>query len=316
MGGFNFVLLVSSTLAGAAIAFYWWSRRRSPPAGTLILCASALLVLGASIWIDRPVSSFKPDNIPISIVVAFDLSPSMLAIPDPNQRPEFLPRYVRARNVLQKVFGSFEERRVPVNIALIGFTSKAEILMGWDKGTSQLREILDVGLSPGLFTSSGTNLEAAVTTIVRLFDMLPVETREASQKIVIIVSDGEDTTSKEMLRYAIDELSGQPFQVVSLHVGLSDANEGVPRYDHAGEFLGFEAMSGNTYSTPDAGTMRNLSRSTAKRGLFVRAEQDNAVQAILAATQSDQRPETDDAARSFLALSLFLLTALVCIRVL
>lgn len=316
MNGFTIFLLISTSLAGITTAIYWFSRRRRPPVYTLILLICGLVIVSASAILDRPEYSFEIDPAPLSIIVAFDMSPSMLAVPDPTEYPNIPARHIRVKSVLQKVFAGLEERQDLVNVSLIGFTKNAEILMGWDNNTSQLHEILKFGLSPELFTNSGTNIEAAVESIVRLFDMLPEETKDANRKIVFIVSDGEDTTSQETLGYAIDELSSQAFHVISLHVGLIGINEGVPRYDQTGEFSGFEAMSGNTYSTPNIETMLSLSRSSSLPGLYVHAEDDDAVERILGSMLDSRLADAAFSSLTLRVLGLFCITALVCVRVL
>ena len=179
-----------------------------------------------------------------------------------------------------------------------------------------LRELLQYGLSPDLFTSSGTSIEVAVETVVNVFSMLPQDLREASRKIALIVSDGEDTAAAESLGYALADLSSQPFDVIALQAGSLDTPEGVPRYDQVGEFLGFEMMSGNIYSTPDIKTMNAIPRASPQRGLYVRAEEPDAVEEVLKFVVDGQFRNQQMPGRLFFTLSLLGIVALICARVL
>ena len=194
MSTFNLVLLAVTVLAGVATILYWYRQRRRPPLYTVILVVSGLSLVGGSVLLDRAPYSYAPGATPVAIAIAFDLSPSMLAIPDPLTHPDNEPRYARARETLLGVFRALEERQANIVVSLAGFTKNAEILMGWDNSATQLREILQYGLSPDLFSSSGTSIEAAVETIVDVFGMLPKDLRDTSRKIAIIVSDGEHMT--------------------------------------------------------------------------------------------------------------------------
>ena len=313
---FTVLLLAATAIAGILTIFYWYGQRRRPPLSTVMLLLSGLLLLAGSTLLDRPAYDYAPQAPPLAIAIAFDLSPSMLAIPDPRTRPDTKPRYIRARETLLEFFRSMEERQQPVIVSLLGFTRDAEILMGWDYSAVQLREILQYGLSPDLFTSSGTGIEAAVETVVNLFDMLPQDIKETSRKIAIIVSDGEDTMPDESLGYALEELSSGSFDVIALQAGLLDSSEGVPRYGEVGEFLGFEVMSGNTYSTPDIETMHAISQASAQRGLYVRAEEAAAVAQILKFAVDRQDQNQSLSLQLFVALGLLGIVALVCGRVL
>ena len=316
MSKFTLFLLAATVLAGIAIILYWYGKHSRPPWYSILLVVSGLVLVGGSVLLDRPSHSYARQATPVAIAIAFDLSPSMLAIPDPLTHPDTPPRYARARETLLGVFRVLEEQQENIIVSLVRFTKDADILMGWDYSAVQLREILQYGLSPDLFTSSGTSIEVAVETVVDAFSMLPQDLREASRKIALIVSDGENTAAGESLGYALADLSSQPFDVIALQAGLLDTPEGVPRYDQVGEFLGFEMMSGNIYSTPNIETMDALSRASPQRGLYVRAEEPDAVEQVLKFVVDGQPRNQQMPGRLFFTLSLLGIVAVVCARVL
>jgi hypothetical protein len=240
----------------------------------------------------------------------------MLAIPDPTFDREIPPRYIRARDVLLVFFRTLEERRENVLVALVGYTKTAEILMGWDDSPSQFQEIIEFGLSPGLHTTTGTSTEAAVGTIIDLFDMLPVDLRDTDRKLAIIVSDGEDTLPSSFLGYAIEELASETFDVIALQTGLLEANEGVPRFGQVGEFLGFEAMGGDLYTVPDTHAMSAIANATSGRGLHVRAEDPAAADKILQFASSVGSDGANPEETLIAVLGMFAIVTILCARVL
>jgi hypothetical protein len=289
---------------------------RWPHAITLVLVGLGFVFCAWSVVLDRPSLSYAHDDTPIAIAVAFDLSPSMLAIPDPAFDGNIQPRYVRARTALLELFRILEERQQNMVVALVAYTKNAEVLMGWDHSASQLREIIEYGLSPGIHTTTGTSMEAAVGTVIDLFRMLPVELRDTSNKLAVFVSDGEDTLPQSFLGYAIEELGSQSFDVVALHTGLLDTNEGVPRYGEVGEFLGFEAMGGKLHTVPDAEAMDAIAHATIGRGLYVRAEDPLAAEKMLQFTVNVQTVDAYLENRAIAILGMFFVVLLLCARVL
>ena len=316
MSKFTLFLLAATVFSGIATILYWYGQHRRPPSYTVLLVVCGLALVGGSVLLDRPVYDYAPRTTPVAIAIAFDLSPSMLAIPDPLTHADTEPRYARARETLLAVFRALEERQENIIVTLVGFSKDAEILMGWDYSTVQLREFLAYGLSPDLFASSGTSIEAAVETVIDAFDMLPQDLKETSRKIAIVVSDGEDTTPSEYFGYALEELSSNRFDVIALQSGLLGTSEGVPRYGQVGEFLGFEMMSGNLYSTPNIDAMHAISQASPQRGLYVRAEERDAIEQVLQFTVGGRLRNPKFPGTLFASLSLFGIVALVGARVL
>src|SRR5690606_24671335 len=139
-----------------------------------------------------------------------------------------------------------------VMVSSLGFTRNAGVLAGWSGDAAQIRDVLEHGLVPGLFTRAGTSVEAAVDELLEVFAMLPQRAGEGSRRVAILVSDGEDTTGRSWLPYTLERLSSSPVELIALQAGALGYDEGVPRYGELGEFLGFERMGGVLYTVPDA----------------------------------------------------------------
>ncbi len=284
------VLIITATVViGIGVFLYWISfvnrnetaEKLRPSLPVLIL---VILAYGLLIWLsydEGPRYSYTLNDEPIAISIAFDLSPSMLAIPDPNIEPDSETRFERGRQVLYELFSSLEESEQNYIVSMIGFTEKANVILGWESNISQVREILEFVISPDLFTSTGTSIEAAINALANSFNTLPQNLREKSHKIAILVSDGEDTLPYSYLEYALEKVESSSFDMVSLQTGLIGQDEGVPEYGEFGEFLHFQPMGGKLYTVPDVDTMMQFSQIESHRGLYVRAESPDAVEDIL-----------------------------------
>jgi hypothetical protein len=312
-------LLVAAAVVIALLVFlYWRQRSRKPGVANrpsrlvLVLAGSGIVLCGWSLALEEPDLTYARRANPLVIAIAFDVSPSMLAIPDPQLTPDLAPRFARARNTLLAFFAALEERGEMPFVAMAGFTRKAEILMGWDQSAAQVRDVLQYGLSPDLFGSSGTSIEAAVDAIDRLFGMLPAAVSSPGRKIAIVVSDGEDTLPPSSVGYALEDLQAGAYEVIALQAGLLHEPEGVPAYDRVGEFLGFQVFGGREFTVPDAGLMSSLAEAPDVGGLYVRAEDPQAVERMLEfATASGRRTGVPEA--SLLAtLGMFLVVAALC----
>ncbi len=274
------VVIIWCVLAvSLAILLYWLFSGRSAPAGgrrpagpVAVLVGLAMLLTLWSAWLERPSYSYNPEVNPVAIAIAFDLSPSMLAIPDPASGSDLPPRYQRGISSLLELLAELEDRQIEVLVSMVGFTEKAEVIMGWESNISQIREMLQYVLSPGLFTSTGTSIEAATKALIQSFNTLPENLKEDTTKVAILVSDGEDTSTYSYMDYVMEELESSTFDIITLQTGLLDQSEGVPHYGEFGEFLDFESMGGKLYTVPDADTMMRLAEVQSHRGLYVRAE--------------------------------------------
>lgn len=302
-----------------AIAAYWLAparrariaSQREHLAGLLVVVAAGL---GISLWSvahERTTLTFEQQPNPLAIAIAFDLSPSMLAIPHPDIDAPVAPRFERGKAVLLEFLASLEERGEPVIVAVIGFTTRASIIMGWDQSTTQVRDILDHAVAPELFGSSGTSIEAAVNALDDAFEMLPENLRATERRLAIVVSDGEDTMRASSFDYATESLERADFDIIAVQTGLSDRNEGIPVYDAIGKFSQFRAVRGEPHTRPDFAAMHTVADSTPGRGLHVHAETPGAAQQILEfATGVDAGRAPDPAWLS--TLGMFFIVATLC----
>jgi hypothetical protein len=306
-----------------AAALYWTVRIDRPAlqagvrpsAAVIVLTGLALALVVWSAYLDRPSYTYSTADNTAAIAVAFDLSPSMLARPDPTLYPDVPPRYVRGKDVLNGLFRTLEDRQEDIVVSLIGFTRRAGVIMGWDSNVSQVREMLAYGLSPDLFTSTGTSMEEGVKSLAHTFDNLPEKLRETSRKIAILVSDGEDTAPTSYLSYALEALRTKPIAVIALQTGLLNTEEGVPRYGEVGEFKGFEQIGGRLYTAPDVDAMTQVSRSSS-RGLYVRAEDPEAVDKILGFIGDERASTGNELEKVGVITGLFLVVTLLLGRLL
>jgi hypothetical protein len=246
---------------------------------------SASIVAGAvfGLWsaiMDAPALSYEHAPAPVVLAIAFDLSPSMLAVPDPDFAPGEAPRFERGKQALLAVMRALEEREQPVLVSLIGFTREANMLMGWNQNVAQSGEAIRYALVPGLFGGSGTSLEAAVESVEDAFAMLPAAYADARQ-FAIIISDGEDTMREASFGYALDRLENSSFGIVALQAGTLDSNEGIPLYNRLGQFTGFRRMGGKLHTRPDVAAMNAVALPHTGRGIYLRAESPTAVPRIM-----------------------------------
>lgn len=297
--------LLATVVAAALVALYWLQpeRRKSVAGKSRALTGLFVLIatgVGLCLWsvsLERSAYTFERQSSPIAIAIAFDLSPSMLAIPHPEFDGQTLPRFERGKAVLQEFFRALEEQHEPVIVSVVGFTKQADIIMGWDQNIAQVRDILEYAVSPDLFGSAGTSIEAAVKSLHDVFAMLPAELQDTSRKLVIIVSDGEDTMRASSFDYATEELAEAAYDTIALQAGLLDRNEGLPVYGRVGEFTGFRDMSGKIYTVPDVAAMNTIAEASAGRGLHVRAETPSTVERMLQfAVDTDAGSAVPDAA--------------------
>lgn len=238
----------------------------------------------------------------------------MLAIPDPASGLDQTPRYQRGINTILELLSELEDRQIDVMISMVGFTKKAEVIMGWESNIPQIREMLQYVVSPSLFTSTGTSIEAASKALIQVFNTLPDNLGDDTTRVAIMVSDGEDTSTYSYLDYVLEELQANRFDIITLQTGLLDQSEGVPSYGEFGEFLDFQPMGGKLYTVPDVDTMMRLSDIPDHRGLYIRAEASNAADRMFDFIASSGSIDTGLDQKLLVVLALFLLTGLLYIR--
>ena len=312
--------LLAAIIIAVAVCAYWARPARRAAIvkqprqllGLLILIVAGLGLCLWSVTLERSAYTFERQSSPVAIAIAFDLSPSMLAIPNPDIDEEHPPRFERGKAVLLEYIRALEEQGEPVIVSVVGFTKNANIIMGWDQSMAQVHEILDFAVAPDLFGSSGTSIEAAVKSLNSVFSMLPEELQTTSRQLAIIVSDGEDTMRASSFDYAKKELADAGFDTIALQTGLIDRNEGVPTYGRVGEFTGFRRMGGKLYTVPDFAAMSAIAQASAGRGLHVRAESATAVERMLQFTiGTDARVAAPDA-KWLSTFGMFAVVSLLC----
>jgi len=268
------------------IVIYWVKRRLSSQRSLanalsypLLLLTFVAMVLIA--YVDSMDRTYMKDDKPILLTLAIDLSLSMNAIPDPRTSGDVGTRMERVQKVLLPIINAIDASGANVMISITGFTVGSEIISGWDNNLTQVREIIDYVIAPGLLTEPGSDLGAALKGVLPLIDNLPVYYQEQdSRKVLILVSDGEQTVQKADMATALTDLRNKNVEIVALHVGMLDTPEGLAVYDDSGEFMGFQDVGGQIYTVPDQETMQLISGTDPQKGFYVRAESSNATSLI------------------------------------
>lgn len=276
------LVTLASGVILATLVIYWlrmdvWRSSRYR-VRHLPLLPALLLVL---IFLQYGTGGLRGSTAPIFVAIVADVSLSMGTMPEPLEHEGVGTRLQRARRTLLPLLGELDASTRPVMIGVGAFSSKAETILAWDDNLPQVREVVEYVLTPGLLTESGSDLGAALERAVRLFDLLPAAYRESGEKFLILVSDGEQNVDRADTATAIGKLRAHGVGIVALHVGLSDIPEGLPVYDGAGTFLGFDQVGGRIFSVPDPAAMRAIAGSAPKQGVFVKAEDSDAAEAVM-----------------------------------
>ncbi|NNC77199.1 MAG: VWA domain-containing protein [Woeseiaceae bacterium] len=285
----NSYFLATLIIMSIAVFIYWTmpTRRRivieRPVAlGALVVATlSGFFLCYVSLSGERTAYTYHRQENPFAIAIAFDLSPSMLAIPHPSFQEDVAPRYVRGKGVIRDFLRRLDDNGELAYVSIIGFTRQADILMGWDDNPAQVRDIIEYAVAPELLGSSGTSFEAAAKSLDDVFRLLPEHLQANGRKLIIIVSDGEDTMRSSSFAYAEEALALTNTDIIAVQAGLLDHSEGIPILGEYGEFTDFQAIRGTTYTVPDVAAMTSLANASVGRGLYVRAESTDVVQNML-----------------------------------
>jgi hypothetical protein len=279
-----YLLTVAAVLVLAGL--YWYRRWRVYPAGikraisyplAAVLIAAVLLLIS----LERMDRSYLIGDNPLLIALVLDLSLSMGTMPDPREHGDVGTRMARIQGVLMPILNALDASGAQAMISITGFTAAPETFLGWDDNLPQTREVVEYVIAPGMLTEPGSDLGAALQGVVPLFDNLPEAYRgEDVNKFMIVVSDGEQTLDKSDMATALADIRAKQVKSVALHVGTADVPEGLPVYDQIGSFLGFQDIGGQIYSVPDTETMMLVAGNDTERGIYVKAEDTNAVGAI------------------------------------
>ena len=243
----------------------------------LVIFAAAATI----IYVERMDTSYMLDDTPVLVGITTDLSLSMGATVDPREYSPLPNRLERAQQVLLPILNALDTSGASVMMGITGFTAKSEMIMGWDGNLPQIREVIEYSLAPGILTQPGSDMGVALQGVLPLFENLPEEYQEQeTRKFLIVVSDGEQTLERGEIESALAELRSSNVSIISLQVGSLDLPEGIPVYDEAGTFLGFQDISGQVYTMPNTEIMQLIAGQDPATGLYVRAESNNAVEEI------------------------------------
>ncbi|MDX1500574.1 MAG: VWA domain-containing protein [Woeseiaceae bacterium] len=273
-----FAFLVLAAVVAVGIRERVWDNpRRYLSVSALLVGMLVLVVHARQATIDADGS-----DAPVLLAISADVSLSMGTIPEPATHGETGTRLERAQAVLLPLLANLASAARPAMVAVSAFTARAETILAWDDDLSLAEEIVEFVLTTGLLTEAGSDLGGALAGVVPLFESLPEAYRgEGHPKYLLLVSDGEQTASGEPAEPALAKLAELGVRVIALHVGRTDVEEGLPVYDESGEFLGFEEVSGQIFSTPNPEIMRSLAGGDGGAGLFVQVADRDAVGTII-----------------------------------
>lgn len=267
----------------SAIAVYWahyatWSNRSYSKLQMVVL----LLMLAIMFFAHRTDRELLRGDVPTLIAIAADVSLSMGTLPDPRSEAGVGTRLERTKTTLSHLIAELDASTLPVMIGITAFTSKSETILAWDDNLPQVREAVEYVLSTGLLTEPGSDIGAALNGVAPLFEILPEAYRGQRQNLfVIVVSDGEQTVDEADMATAMANLRELGVRIVSLHVGRQDVPEGLPVYDEAGNFIGFDEVGGQIYSVPDPEIMALLAGNDPANGIYAKAEDADAADRIM-----------------------------------
>ncbi len=271
------LLVLAAVVAVSARERVWANPRRYLSVSALLVGMLALVVHARQATIDA-----DGGDAPVLLAVSADVSLSMGTIPEPATHGETGTRLERAQAVLLPLLANLGSAARPAMVAVSAYTARAETILAWDDDLSLAQEIVEFVLTTGLLTEAGSDLGGALAGVVPLFESLPEGYRgDGYPKYLLLVSDGEQTASGEPAEPALARLSELGVRVIALHVGRTDVEEGLPVYDESGEFLGFEEVGGQIFSTPNPEIMRSIAGGDGSEGLFVRAADGDAVGTII-----------------------------------
>jgi Ca-activated chloride channel family protein len=169
----------------------------------------------------------------IDLVVALDASKSMLARDVPPDR------LTRAKLELNALLDSLKGDRV----AIVAFAGDAYVQCPLTSDYAAAKLFLRA-IDPEQMQQAGTNIGAALQLAQ---NVLEGADRGAKDRVVVLLSDGEDLSGEEM--EAAESLRAAGIKVYAVGIG-SDAGEPIPELNKAGEVVGYKKdAAGNTVLT-------------------------------------------------------------------
>lgn len=280
-------MILAGVITVVFLVIVYWARHwiisggksnRQVSIAMFVLLTISLLVIAYIEQMDR---SFMLEDTPVLVAMTTDLSLSMGAAPDPREHGDIGTRLQRAQKILLPIMNALDSSGANVMVGITGFTAKSEMIMGWDGNLPQIREVIEYSMAPGILTQPGSDIGAALQGVLPLFENLPEEYQEQeTRKYLIVISDGERTLERGEIETALEELRTNNVKIISLQVGLLDTPEGIPVFDEAGTFLGFQDIGGQIYTIPNTETMELIAGDDTDTGIYVRAESINAIEDI------------------------------------
>jgi Ca-activated chloride channel homolog len=235
----------------------------------------------------------------IDLVVAIDASKSMLA------RDVAPDRLDRAKLELNSLLDSLKGDRV----GIVAFAGDAYVQSPLTSDYAAAKLFLRA-VDPEQMQQGGTNIGAALQLAQ---SMLENADRGAKDRVVVLLSDGEDLSGEEM--EAAESLKAAGIKVYAVGIG-SEAGEPIPELGKSGEVVGYKKdASGNTVLTRlDRAGLEAVAQLTG--GEFFYQPHGVAVQEVAARIDRLQKSEIesrltvrwDERFQSFLAPGLLLLT--------
>lgn len=317
------MLYVAMLVVITLVLLYWWHRHvkthgkfSMPPISLVVLGLVMFVLTGLVEQIDRWDSFGQSGNVPIAMAVVFDTSLSMYSGPDPTRYPRIQTRFDRSKEVVMDIIHSLDEQRRNMVVSIIVFTVRAANALGWNPNLQEVEQIINGSLTTNLIGRGGTDLGGALSRTLEVFDSLPDRLQSSSEKVVLLISDGERTVNMVDLEEVLQEYRRRGIRIIALHVGLLDEPEGIREYDEFG-FIGFWKGMGETFTIPDTNSMVEIAGRDDSEGLYVRAEDPEAGDRILRYLQEGGRILSQSLnIQQFIALCFWLLSTLMLLRLL
>lgn len=198
-------------------------RRRRYKATVVVLALVALAIALAGPRFGSKLQEFKREG--VDLIIALDVSESMLA-------QDVLPnRLTRAKFEIRKLLNQLTGDR----IGLVLFAGDAFVQCPLTLDYSAFQLFLDIA-EPSLIPTPGTNYNAALSRILKMFESTGTQTQEGGRtKAIIFVSDGEN-------HVVADDLiaSARKAEVIMFAAGVGETT-GVPIPEYQdGQQVGFK----------------------------------------------------------------------------
>ena len=197
----------------------------------------------------------------IEVMVALDVSNSMLA---QDIKPDRLSRAKLEIADLMTRLGGDE-------IGLVLFSGASFIQFPLTSDYATARMFLD-NARPEVISNPGTNIGAAIRTAMSGFDY-----NRASQKVIVLITDGEDHDANTMA--IAQQAADQGIMLYTIGFG-SPQGEPIPQYNDQGEVIGYKKDQNGevVLSRLDEATLQQIADATG--GLYFRAEDAAGLQQI------------------------------------